>query len=100
MEPTADTESLPTIFALADDNFLNGVEALARLNLEEDELIPTWRNAFTRNAFGLRDAIRTRFDGIELKGASPFGLPALVIREGHVEDIRDSTGANDVVVVE
>ena len=64
MKPAADTQPLSTIFALADNDFLNRVEALARLDFEEDELIPTWRDAVTRNANGLGSTIRTRLDGV------------------------------------
>lgn len=76
MEPAADTQSLTTVFSLAtNDDFLNRVKALARLDLEEDELIPAWWDRLHRYTFRLIDTVLTGTDWIKLQRAAPFLLP-------------------------
>jgi len=41
MEPSADAKSFSSIFISTDDDFLDGMETLARLNLKKNKLVPT-----------------------------------------------------------
>ena len=74
MKPAADTQPLSTIL-LANHDFFNGVEAVPRLNLKEDELIPARRYDLTRLRLGLESTTFRLLDGIKLQSASPFRFP-------------------------
>lgn len=100
MEPTTDAQPLPAVIALSDDDLLHRVEAAPRLHLEEHELVPRRGDAPSRDGLRLQNAIGALPDGVELERAAPLPLPELVVRERHVEDVRDASRADDVVVVE
>lgn len=100
MEPATDTQPLPTILRLAHDDLLDRVEAVSWLHLEKHELVPHGRDALARDRFGLGHTFRARPDRVQLERAAPLALPTLVVRERHVEDVRDAAGPDDVVVVE
>ena len=100
MEPAADAQPLAAVLGLTDDDLLDGVEAVAGLDLEEDELVPDGRDALRGDGERLGEALGAGLDGVELERAAPLGLPALVVREGHVEDVGHAAGADHVVVVE
>ena len=87
MEPTADAQPLSAVLGLTHDDLLDRVEATARLDLEEDELVPHGRDAPRGHGLWLGEALGAGLDGVELERAAPLGLPALVVREGHVEDV-------------
>jgi len=57
MEPSADAESFSSIFISADDDFLDGMKALARLNLKEDKLVPAGWYALYRNRIWFERAV-------------------------------------------
>jgi len=57
MEPSTDAESFSSIFISTDDDFLDGMETLARLNLKKDELVPVGWYALYRNRIWLERAI-------------------------------------------
>ena len=107
MKPPADAETLPPVVALADDDLLDRVEAAPGLHLEEHKLVPRGRNALGRDGLRLERGVDVGVgvggalaDGVELERAAPLFLPELVVRERHVEDVRDAPGADHVVVVE
>lgn len=100
MEPTTDAQPLPPVIALSDDDLLDRVEAAPRLHLEEYELVPRRGDAPSRDGLRLQDAVGALPDGVQLERAAPLPLPELVVRERHVEDVRDASRADDVVVVE
>ena len=100
MEPTTDTQTLPPVVALADDNLLHRMKAPSRLHLEKHKLVPNRRDALSRDRLGLQHAAGALLDGVQLERAAPLPLPELVVRQGHVEDVRDAARADHVVVVE
>lgn len=100
MEPPTNAQSLSPILPLANDNLLHRMKALPRLHLKENKLVPTRRYTLARDCLGLGIPLLTNLRWIQLKRAAPLCLPDLVVREGHVEDVGDATGADDVVVVE
>ena len=124
MKPTADAQTLRSVFALAlalalapaDDDLLHRVETPPGLHLEKHKLVPHRRDALARDGLRLRrhDATVARSsaaaaaiivalssaDRVELERAAPLPFPRSVGRERHVEDVRDASRADDVVVVE
>jgi hypothetical protein len=46
VEPSTDTKPITIVAITSNDNFFDRMEAPTWLNLEEDELIPTWGNDF------------------------------------------------------
>jgi len=57
VEPSADAESLSSIFISTDDDFLDGMETVARLNLKKDELVPAGWYALYRDRIWLKRAV-------------------------------------------
>jgi len=57
MEPSADGKSFSSIFISTNDDFLDGMETLARLNLKKNKLVPTGWYALYRNRIWLERAI-------------------------------------------
>lgn len=100
MEPPADAQPLPPVLSLTHNDLFNRMETSPRLHLKEDKLVPTWRYALARNGLWLWDTIWAVARGVELERAAPLALPAHVVRERHVENVRDAARADDVVVVE
>jgi hypothetical protein len=103
MEPSTDGQPLPTVLAIAtDDNLLHAMKAATRLDLEEHELVPRRRHRFVRHAerFGWAAVTLLLPMSVQLERAAPLGLPELEAREGHVEDVGEATGADEVVVGE
>jgi hypothetical protein len=100
MEPTTDAQTLPPVIALTDDDLLHRMKAASRLHLKEYELIPRRGHALNRDGFRFQNAVGALLDRVQLERAAPLFLPELVVREGHVKDVRDASGADDVVVVE
>ena len=100
MEPSTNTQPLSPVLCLTHNDLLDRMKTLPRLNLEEDKLIPARRYTLAGYTLGLREIIPPRASRVQLKRAAPIGLPPLVMREGHVKDVRDAAGADDVVVVE
>jgi len=123
MKPTADAQTLRPVFTLADDDLLHRVKAPPGLHLEKHKLIPRRRDALARDGLRLQrhDAIvgagagraaaaaavaaaaiiaTLSPDRVELERAAPLLFPGSMGRERHVEDVRDASGADDVVVVE
>jgi len=129
MEPTTDAQPFQSVFTLVDDDLLHRVKAPSGLHFEKHKLVPSWRDALARHGHGLqrqqrRNAIIGRggrggrgsaagaaaaavaaattdlSDRVELERAAPLLFPGSVVREGHVEDVRDASRADHVVVVE
>ena len=115
MKPTADAQTLRPVFTLAADDLLHRVKAPPGLHLEKHKLVPRRRDALARDGLRLQRpnaivgagraaaAIITATlspDRVELERAAPLLFPGSVGRERHVEDVRDASGADDVVVVE
>ena len=100
MEPTADAQTLPPVLALADDDLLHRVKAPARLHLKKHKLVPRRRDAPGRDRLGLEHGAGALLDGVQLERAAPRALPGPVVRQRHVEDVRDAARADHVVVVE
>jgi len=121
MKPTADAQTLRSVFALAlalaDDDLLHRVETPPGLHLEKHKLVPRRRDALARDGLRLQRhnatvagssaaaaAIITMAlssaNRVELERAAPLLFPRSVGRERHVEDVRDASRADDVVVVE
>ena len=97
MEPTTDAQPCATLFVHND--FLDRMETLPRLYLEEDELVPARWNQPDRCDFWLGDVSALSY-GIELQCPAVLCKPRFVVREGHVEDVGYSTRADHVVVIE
>jgi hypothetical protein len=97
VEPTADAQPLAPFGALVHNDLFHGVVAPSRLHFEEDELVPTGRYGPRRCRLRLG---RTLDDGVQLEGASVLGLPRLTVRQGHVQDVGNPAGANDIIVIE
>jgi hypothetical protein len=73
------------------------------LDLEENELIPAGRDAFCRHWKRFQFTLVIAVNGshwIQFQSAAPVLLPELIMRQGHVEDVRDTAGADHVVVIE
>jgi hypothetical protein len=100
VEPTTDAQALPPVLAFADDDLLHRVEAPPGLHLEKYELVPRRRDALGRRGLGLERTVGALPDGVQLERAAPLLLPEPVVRQGHVEYVRDAPRADDVVVVE
>jgi hypothetical protein len=125
VEPTTDAQTLRSVFTLAgDDDLLHGVKAPPGLRLEKHKLIPRWRDALARDGLRLQHnvggssasgggaaaaavvvvvtvaAAIALSDRVELERAAPLLFPGSVGRERHVEDVRDASRADDIVVVE
>ena len=97
MEPTADTQPLAPFRAFVHHDLFHRVVTPSRLHLKEDELVPTRRYGLGWHRLRLS---RTLDNRVQLQGASVLGLPRLTIRQGHVQNVGNSAGANDVVVIE
>ena len=97
MEPTTDTQPLSAIL-LSNHDFFNGVEAVPRLNLKEDELIPARRYDLTRLRLGLESTTFRLLHRIKLQSASPLRFP--IARQWHVKDVGYSASTYDVIVIE
>jgi hypothetical protein len=100
VEPAADAQTLPPVLALTNNDLLHRMKTPSRLHLEKHKLIPSRWDALCRDGLGLRHAVRVLHDGVQLERAAPLPLPELVVRQGHVEDVRDASRADDIVVVE
>lgn len=125
MEPTTDAQPLQSVFTttlVVDDDLLHRVKAPSGLHLEKHKLVPSRRDALARHGPGLQRQRRRNAivggggggsagaaaaaaaiglsDRIELERAAPLLFPGSVVREGHVEDVRDASRADHVVVVE
>lgn len=100
MKPPTDAQPLPPILALSNDHLLDRMETLPRLDLKKYELIPARRDAFRRDRLGLWGAVWPGLDRVQLQRTAPLFLPSLVVRERHVQDVRDAPRADHVVVVE
>lgn len=123
VEPTTDAQTLRSVFTLAgDDDLLHRVKAPPGLHLEKHKLIPRRRDALARDGLRLQHnvggssasgataaavvvavtvaAAIELSDRVELERAAPLLFPGSVGRERHVEDVRDASRADDIVVVE
>lgn len=103
MKPPADAQPLPPILSLSHHHLFDRMKAPPGLHLEKDELVPARRDRLARARLGLQPSpllLRCGARLVQLERASPLGLPRLLVREGHVEDVRDPPGADHVVVVE
>lgn len=97
MEPTTDTQPLAPFRALVHNDLFHGVVTPSRLDFKEDKLVPAgWHGpGWCRLRLS-----RTLDNRVQLEGASILGLPRFTIRQGHVQDVGNPAGANDVVVIE
>jgi len=118
VEPSRDAQALSSKFIHLNCDLFDGMKGFAWLNLKHHPLAPgtagrkdsiaklyentqsySRRYRFARSGRGFW-WIRAWYDRIEFECASPLLLPGLVDWDGHVEDIRYTSGANYVVVVE
>ena len=97
MKPTTDAQ--PCVLVFVHDDFLDGMEALPWLYLKKDELVPARWDRLDGRDVRLGDIPALSY-GIELECATVLGAPWCVVREGHVEDIRNPARTDHVVVVE
>ena len=97
MEPAADAQPFVPFQTFVHHDFFHRMVTPPGLHLEKDELVPAGRDGFTRD--GLRFSC-TLDDGVHLQSAAVLWFPRFAVWQGHVQDIGDSTGADDVVVVE
>jgi hypothetical protein len=81
-------------------DFFNRMKTFSGLHLEEDELVPAGRNAHHRLGFRFGSTAGVCLDRVELEGASPFFLPGLIVGERHIEDVRHTSRANHIVMIE
>lgn len=101
VEPSTDAQTLATVLTFTSYNDLfDRVKAAPWLHLEENKLIPARRDDLGRYRFGFQITPCVFLDWVELESSSPVLLPELVVRQWHIEDIRDATRTNDIVVVE
>ena len=76
------------------------------LDFEEHELVPGRWNYLTGNDVGLGEeavfsnGARRVDQRVQLKCATMLGLPWYAIRKRHVQNVRNATRANDIVVIE
>ena len=97
MEPAAETQPLVPFGPLVHHHFFDRMVAPPRLDLEEDELVPAGRNGFTGDRLRVGCVFNDR---IQLQSASIFWFPRFPVRQRHIQDEGNSTGPDDVVVIE
>jgi hypothetical protein len=97
MKPATYAQPLKSVGTFLDHNLFHGMVTPSRLDLEEDKLIPTGWYGFGGD--GLRFGC-TLNHGVQLERTAIFWFPRFTVRQGHVQDIGDSTSPDDIVVIE